>query len=280
MPASPTTETVYVASNGPSMTNVGELSTTNGNSRVSTAITTTVTSYLVSTQIVSVVREFSPNGSKDQGPYSFAVENGTTTWMGGRTPPASLSLSTSVSYVTLQPVPAIPFVSLNGSTPGAAISSIQFVTETLTETATEVVSIVSNAAKSYTGFGLSGWNATHTTLSPVKTSATGYPKPTPSINDKHALYNGTSKDVKTTLDVNDEQALNNETGRAKPFASGSVSRYLHARKAEDLVIVTGVDVSWTNTYDTTSPSTLASDASTTCKWPLFEKRDHPADYCK
>ncbi|KAK4691852.1 hypothetical protein P7C71_g5239, partial [Lecanoromycetidae sp. Uapishka_2] len=163
VPGSPVTETVYAVTLGPSPV-VGEAASGN-------AIITTVTSSFISTQYVNVIQ-----ATSNAGAYSFTEENGTTSWL-GQTPPASAVLVTATSYITLQPIitssPIVSEGAFSQSTTHLTLYSTETITETSTMTVTESSLAFSSAAGAYTGLKSNGWNATMTTLTKVKATATG-----------------------------------------------------------------------------------------------------------
>lgn len=93
MPASPITETLYTVSRANSAIESA--------AATSNAVTVTVTSSIVSTQTINVVNVTPPAGA---GTYSFTVDNDTTSWFGGQTPPTTGSFVTSTTFITLEPV--------------------------------------------------------------------------------------------------------------------------------------------------------------------------------
>ena len=243
VPASPTTEALYALSDGSAAT-VGIEALANGVAQVtSTAITKTVTATVVSTQAISVIQASSP--SEDQALYSFAEDNGTTTWLGA-TPPASASLITSTQVVTVQPVPpgyVAPPVEATPVTSYLTLSSTETLTETHTETQTLTVPTASASAGAYTGLASNGWNSSTSKIITVKSPAVG------SVTNAENLaqYPGTAYPMVSSGLV--------------PVPRGNTTHLNKARDIADTIVVTidGVVVSWTNSYDGTDLS--SSDTS-------------------
>ena len=212
----------------------------------STTFTTTVTTSMISTQVVSVIQASSPD--EGQGAYSFTEENGTTSWLGA-TPPASASLITSTQIVTLQPVPpgyiAPPMEIAPVTTSYLTLSSTETITETRTETQTLTVSTTPASVGAYTGLAANGWNSSMLTFITVKSPAIG----SVTIANKLVSFPGTAYPIAPSSIVS--------------FSSGNATRHNKARDVADLVVATidGVAVSWTNNYDGIPMST--SDTSPT-----------------
>ena len=205
----------------------------------STAVTTTVTTSVTSTQIISVIQASSP--AEGQAAYSFAEDNGTTTWFGA-TPPASASLVTSTQVVTLQPVPTgvvAPPVEIPSITSYLTLSSTQTITETLTETQTLAISTATASAGvvgAFTGLAYHGWNSSMSTFVKVKLPPIG--------------------------SVTIAEQLPYRAGTAYPMAPSGIvplspsNAMINARDVGEIVAtIDGVVVSWTNNYDGTSLST-------------------------
>lgn len=223
VPASPTTETIYAVSEGASAIE-GGLSAT------ATTVTVTVTTF--STPAISVIHAASPTA-----PYSFTEDNGTTIWLGGNTPPASASLVTSTSFITLHPVvsPWNSGVSEGRSaqaTTYLTLSSTRTITETFTETLTHSLTTGLASAKGYTGFGSAGWNAT---FSEAKATAT-----------RSGLVNVEEKAAGKGLAL--RTSYGNSTNHVEP-------RQIIVATIDD------VAVSWTNSYDGSNPITISPFSS-------------------
>lgn len=257
LPASPTTETLDVLSDGSAAT-VGIEALANGVAQVtSTAIAKTVTATVVSTQVISVIQTSSPSGG--QALYSFAEDNGTTTWLGA-TPPVSASLITSTQVVTVQPVPpgyVAPPVEATPVTSYLTLSSTETLTETLTETQMLTIPIVPASAGAYTGLASNGWNSSMSKFVTVKTPAIG----SVTIEEKLAQYSGTAYPVVSSGLV--------------PIPRGNTMRLNKVRDIADIIVATidGVVVSWTDTYDGTPLSSSGTSpvvAPVTTTAPLLK----------
>ncbi len=265
MPASPITETLYTISQANSAIESA--------AATSNAVTVTVTSSVISTQTISVVHVTPLTGD---GTYSFTVDNDTTSWFGGQTPPATASLITSTAFITLEPVITpvstvsqaqsadstsyltllSTVVTANPSPPVSELASAQ-PTSSLdlpTTTTTIGVTVIETLAHSSTyvpsaSAGLyfekarGGWNATMTTLHKSK----GPIIPSLSVADKATSLHGTSY-PKETCTENSARLLKARKGR---------SRLLKPRQLGDIVVdtINGHVVSWTNEFDGQTPST-------------------------
>ncbi len=231
VPASPITKTVFTTSHGSSGNYAGA-----GTADLSTL---TVTSLHASTQVINLMP-----ASDKPGPYSFTEDNGTTSWMGGQTPPASAQLITSTSTITLHPVSTIvPDASQGTSditaTPHLTLSATETVTHTITETLTHFIPTVP-ASTRYPGYGSAGWNASLTTFLKHTTAATGSRAFKPS-GQEPASKNLTSYHTAAVV---------------TPTAYGKSPRHIKARQVGGIVVATidGVAVSWTNGFDGSSPT--------------------------
>lgn len=256
------TETVYVASPGissieggadtaivPTLTVTRSITETvyaagPGSTSIEGGVDTAVTNSVASTHVIQVIK-----ATSHPGPYSFTEDNGTTSWMGGRTPPASASLVTSTSFITLQPdsSPVSEGASAGASTSYVTISSTQTVTHTHTRTLVESLSVVpasttAHIGHGYTGFGSAGWNATSTTVLTLKVIPTGSGRASPSVYRPGASEDSWSQ--QGGLD-------------GSPISSIKSPRPIQPRRVEDIIVATidNVGVSWTNNYDGSPPST-------------------------
>ena len=264
MPASPTTETLYTVSQANSAIESA--------AATSNAVTVTITSSIVSTQTISVVHVTPPTGD---GIYSFTVDNDTTSWFGGQTPPITASLVTSTAFITLQPeISPVSTVSqgqsakstsyltllstvfmASPSPPVSELASAQitsssdlFITTTIGVTVIETLAhtsryVPSASAGLYVEQARNGWNATMTTLHKFK----GPIKPSLSIADKATSLHGTSYPKETCT---------GKSARLRKARNGR-SRLLKPRQVGDLVVDTidGHVVSWTNEYNGQTSST-------------------------
>lgn len=284
----------------------------------STGITATSTDYVTLIHVVTTaIPTISTPAVAEKGPYYYTAHNGTTVWLGGKTPPAGVPLSTSTAFVTIQPIPLSSGI-LSGGKPEPTIYSTVFLTliskvyetETLTKTALAVKTssavtisssvsvpssnntpsaspvqlvgtgssvataslIATTLSKSFTGLGLSGWNATFRTL--LKENIVG------TANEPAKLLSQQTG-VKDNLVTRPGTAsgLAAASGLAVPSRYSNATNNIGARQLGSIVVATidGVVVSWTNVYDgaalkTQAPVAIASDAApkddlvVTCKF--------------
>ena len=266
MPASPTTETLYVVSQANSAIENA--------AAASNAVTVTVTNSVVSTQTISVVQVTHPTGDDT---YSFTVDNDTTSWFNGQKPPSTISLVSSTAFITLEPEispvstiaqgqsatstsyltllstiveanPSPPAVSELASAQTTSCSDVFTKTTTTDVTVTETLAHSSKyrpsaSAGLYFGQARSGWNATMTTLLKAK----GTINPSLSVAEKATSLQGTPYSKETrTAEV--ERLILARNGR---------SRQIKPRQVGVIVVDTidGHVVSWTNEFDGQTPST-------------------------
>ncbi|KAA6414004.1 MAG: hypothetical protein FRX48_02366 [Lasallia pustulata] len=90
-----------------------------------TSIDTTaaVTSYLTYTEVFSVIEGPTTSATADQGSYYFTKENGTTVWLGDKTPPVTDALVTGTTTVVVEPTPGSVFTSSDLTTSGGVATS-------------------------------------------------------------------------------------------------------------------------------------------------------------
>lgn len=224
------TTTVYASSNGASANNGG-----------AETATLTVTSLLASTRVINLAQ-----ASDQPGPYSFTEDNGTTSWMGGKTPPASAQLITRTSIITLHPVSTLVTNGLQGISAATTGSYLTLTpTETLTHTYTKVLtqyaSSVALSSRGYPRFGSAGWNASIATFLTLRTVTSGGTVIKPSIQES-ASTNITSYAA---------------TAYITPTAYGYPPRQVGPRQVGAIIEATidGVAVSWTNNFDGNNPTT-------------------------
>lgn len=265
VPATPVTETVYAASPGspsvegsaynaisPTLTVTKSITetlyvtspgfpSTKGGADTAVVPTLAVTNSVASTHIIQVIKATAP-----PGPYSFTEDNGTTSWMGGQTPPASASLVTSTLFITLQPVSTPGSEGTSATTTSyVTISSTQTVTDTYTKSLIESLSVVPASTKAYTGHGYTGlgsagWNATLTTFLKLKVVPTWSGRANPSVYEPGAAVHSLSQ----------QGGLN-----PSPTSSIKSTRLIKPRQVGDIIVATIEDVaaSWTNSYDGSTP---------------------------
>ena len=219
-----------------------------------TDATATATAYLTTTNVISIDGSSSTSADADQGPYSFTVNSGITSWLGGKTPPSTATFITSTAIITLVPVPESSQISDKGPKPAAsdAHTTTSYTTTLLTtvvsemhtETLTESLPSGTVSTNAFSGFGSSGWNVTYTTLVTVKSSKEGSRVVKPSY---------------PTRGMHDDKQLLLPGSALNPPASSAVIKYKHARQVEAVIHATidGVAVSWTNNYQGSSTRTSA-----------------------
>ena len=293
VPASPITETVYAVSQANSAIESAAATT-------SDAVTVTVTSSIVSTQTISVVHVTSP--AAGDGIYSFTLDNDTTSWFGGQTPPSTASLISSTAFITLEPVvtpvsvstvspsqsadstsyltffstivtanPSVPVLELVAAQT-TSCSSLSTKTTSIDVTVTETLAHPSRyrpsaSAGLYFGQARKGWNATMTTLLRSKG-----PTNLLSVAEKGTALQGTSHPKETCTSIS---ARLTETRNGR-------SRLLKPRQVGGIVVDT-IDwhvVSWTNEYDGQTPST-SEVVETPLSVPTTAQAvaSHPAGKC-
>ncbi len=267
VPSTPVTETIYAASPGspsveggadtaivPTLTITNSITETiyvtspggssiEGGADTAVVPTLAVTKSVGSTHVIQVIK-----ATTLPGPYSFTEDNGTTSWMGGQTPPASASLVTSTLFITLQPVstPVSESASAAMTTSYVTISSTQTVTHTYTKTLIESLSTMPGSTKTYTGHGYTGlgsagWNSTLTTFLKLKVIPTGSGRATPSVYEPGAPIDSWSRQGGVD---------------ASPTSSTNSTRPIKPRQVGEIIVATvdGVAVSWTNNYDGSAPT--------------------------
>ena len=302
MPASPITETVYTVSQAESAIESPAATT-------SDAVTVTVTSSIVSTHIVSVVQATPPAGD---GIYSFTVDNDTTSWFGGQTPPSTASLISSTAFITLEPV--VTPVSVSTVSPSQSADSTGYLTlhptsyltlfstivtaspsvpvlelvaarstsrsDLSTKTTSIDVTVIETLAHSskYKPSASAGLyfgqarNGWNATMTTLLKSKGPINLP-PGVAEKGTALQGTSQ-PRETCTSNSARLPKTRNGR---------SRLLKPRQVGDIVVDTidGHVVSWTNEYDGQTPSTSEA-VETALSLPTTARAvaSHPAGkYC-
>ena len=237
-------------------------------SSVPAEITATSTIFVTHTNVFSVF-EVTSTASADQGPYYFSVNDGTTEWASGKTPPAAYSQVLKTETLAIVPVPSTSSMKeVPTTTSTFTILSTSFVTNALTETIVETISEplttltnivtvyltadvvnVTSAAptslKSFTGIGSYGWNSSSTLqqAAGVTAGATGTGLP-----GSHTYATGASGVIAPSF----------WSKNSAPATTKSVLiNKMKARQVGAIVTATinGVIVSWTNTYDGSTPTT-------------------------
>ena len=268
VPASPVTKTITVAIKAPiSMTDSKRVSTNfAGLSVTSTDTMATATNYMTLTSVFSIAEPSSKSTVADQGPYSFNVNSGTTSWFGGKTPSNTGFFATSTRVVTLVPVPksSSEFAKGPGPTPsdGSYTSVTSYTTTFLTtvttkvhtETITESVSSGIAIAKIFSGLGSSGWNMTYSTLRTIKISGDSSceVQPAPSASENAGFI------VEKLLPL-----LASVPALVTLPSSKNATQRNRVRQIGAVIDATidGVAVSWTNNYSGSSATTSAPKAT-------------------
>ena len=252
-PGSPSTSTIYITVPATLITE-----TVYPSSQETPATDATVTNSFASTQIISV-EEPSP------GPYSFTEDNGTTSWMGGRTPPASAQLITSTSFITLHPVstvisdPSQETTTVMTAMSYSTVIPADKVTSTFTKSLVYYVPSVSASAKGYSAYSSAGWNASLTTFLKLKIAPTTSPGSASSVQES-SMSNFVADDI---------------TAYVTPTAYGIPPRHrIKARQVGAAVVakIDGEAVSWTNSFDGSSqtiPDEVPSFVPVTATAPSF-----------
>ena len=282
----PTTETINLAA-APSAI-ISTLSTVEAQTvstgvapvDTSTDITATVTNYLTYTEVLNIVQAPSTSATANQGSYYFSEQNGTTIWLGDKTPPITDALVTGTTTVLVEPIPSGPSTSSglmtstgvsessgvlisNGPTSVEGPADIKsfstvfltvFSTKQLTETITESKYTVPTSTRTFAGLGTSGWNSSATTFQAVKVGPTGSGVLTQGFGQK-----GVSPTIAHASQSGYSYSL---SGSA---ASDIAPKDKAARQVGAIVVATinGVAVSWTNQYDGSwNPISTISTSST------------------
>ena len=264
----------------------------------STDITATLTDYITLIHVVNNTPTFSTPTVAENGPYYFTTDNGTTVWLGGQTPPAGVTLSTSTATVTIQPLPPSSHSSSGGSPDSTVYSTVflttiskVYVTETISKTAPAVTS---SSAVTISSFPLVLPSNTAPLASDVPFVATVPSAATASLTATTSSksfpglglggWNATFRVKEKLVGSANEPAklLSQLTGiknnlatrpgtaslLAAPSNSYNTTNNIRARQLGSIVVATieGVVVSWTNNYDgaalkTPSPVAVPSDTA-------------------
>ena len=224
LPASSVTKTVYVPSQTASPVQAG-----------SDKVASTFASLLTSTQVITLA-----HATGQPGPYSFTEANGTTIWLGGKTPPLSAKLVTSTSVITLHPVSTQNSGALQGGSVATTTSYLTLTpTETITQTYTKILtqhtSSVATSPKGYPPYGLAGWNTSVTLPSTLGSATAG----------------GALIQSSVQVSVSRHSTSQNTAASIMSTAYGRSRRHLWGRQAGDFIEATidGVLVSWVNNYN-------------------------------
>ena len=238
------------------------------NSEIDVTATLSSTTFLTNTKIVSAaiapVPLPSPSDASEDGNYYFAEQDGTTSWLGGKTPTSGATFVTYTTIISIQPQPATE-TSIEGtgleevdgtttSTSTLTTSATSFYTHYLTKALTlEPASTLAPSERIPPYLGSHGWNATLTRVQSVKSEA-------------------------MKVQLTDAYTLDNLAWSGSNAATATVSydmRRHHPRQVGAVVSATinGMVVSWTNSYggepsvtdSLTSIETSIFTVAATCK---------------
>lgn len=222
-----------------------------------TDITATSTIFITHTQFVQVASATPTSSVAGYGePYASSEHDGTTNLQNGNPPSTTQDSLTRASTVQAAPLSTEP--TQQSSSDGTIFLTLTS-TIHLTRTIVEVHNGTSTSARSFTGIGAGGWNATGTTLQTVKGGPTGSGI-SASGNQAHqtgvvpALPNGLSTGYTDPI----------------PSPSGRVYRKKGKRQVGAVVVATieGAVVSWTNAYDGAAPATSLPSLPVKAEPPL------------
>lgn len=274
VPASEVTTTITIAlDKAPSNTNIGSANAVDVAPSpvrvkdVLTHITTTITDYVVFTQVVNNVEAspiaavVAPTPAKaspkptitNQGPYYFTVHGGTTYWIGGKTPPAGKSYSTSTTIITVQPIPSSIPLSNEDST---SYSTVTLTRISLVWNEIELIKTLPKDSSVLT-YPASTGISTASTTSINRLESTGWNTTSTSPKFLASDSDTTSrKPARHQLNAGNKFRTHSRNSQ-KLTRSGNATKSLEARQLGATVFATieGVLVSWVNTYSGASPAT-------------------------
>lgn len=195
-----------------------------------TDITTTLTSYVTSTEFFTVA----PAPPTPKGPYYFSEHDGTLEWLNGKTPPATGSFLTITTFITVQPVPSNFPALVEETSVATTYSTVSLYRDSTiyrTKVITSTVRVPAIPVKSFVNPGSAGWNTSYSPKGGKYQILSGKPKPT--------VW---------------------QTGAAH------VTGHLEARQVGAVVVATinGAVVSWINSYDGKPTSTPPSPSVASC----------------
>lgn len=300
VPASDATTTITVALDTvPSNANIEAAKVVDGAPTpeqakdIITHITTTITDYVMFTQILSGVEasptavEVTPTPAQispkpvamGQGPYYFTAHSGTTFWIGGNTPPAGISYSTSTAIITVLPVPS--------TSPALSEESTSYSTITLTRvslvlntvrriksipedlfaaTPIEPTTIPTASSKPFNVLRSSGWNTSTTSIG-LKVFESGA-----ALLKGHHHQTGARENFTKSAGTSPALTASIQSSIAPAStSSNNMTKSLEARQFGATVFATieGELVSWINTY--AGPDPTASDPiAATSNVPIHE----------
>ncbi|KAL8680430.1 MAG: hypothetical protein Q9186_003390 [Xanthomendoza sp. 1 TL-2023] len=233
----------------------------------SAAATTTVssTTFLTSTKVISAADNDLSTPAQpapvQHGPYSFAEENGSTVWLGGKTPTSGGIFVTNTLVVTLQPQPSstetlsyttsseTTVTSGEGTTTSwTTISSTNFHTHYLTKALTLGAAESSLPPKTPLYLGHVGWNATLTTLQTIQ-SGIANTKPSYVRSENSTTSQSTEEHTESYNAYSETSVAWVPSGQVAASASFPARRR-HPRQVGALVTATidGAVVTFTNVW--------------------------------
>lgn len=222
-----------------------------------TDITATSTIFITYTESVQVAPTTPTSSIAGYGePYHFSELGGTTTLQSGKA--TSVTGDSVASAFTAQAAPVSTEAAQHSTSDGTIFLTLTS-TIHLTRTNVEVHNRTATSARSFTGIGASGWNATATTLQTVKGGPTG--------SGVSALSNQAHQTGVVSAIPN-----NFQTGYTYgvPAPSGQVYRKEGKRQVGSIVVATinGVVVSWTNVWDGGAAATPVPSPPSKAQPPL------------
>jgi len=228
-----------------------------GSTDTATDITATSTIFITYTESVQVAAATPTSSTAGYGePYHLSELAGTTTSHGSEFPSVIHDSVTRTSAVQAAPVST---EADQHSTSDGTIFLTLTSTVHLTRTIFEVHNGTATSARSFTGIGAGGWNATGTTLQTVKGGATG--------SGISALSNQAHRTGAVSA-----IAIGLPTGYTYGVPSPSRQAYKKKGKRQvgSIVVATinGVVVSWTNVFDGGAPATSIPSPPVKAEPPL------------
>ena len=251
----------------------------------SAAPTTTLssTTFLTSTKVITLnhhsVADPAQPSSVIDGPYSFAEENGSTIWLGGKTPTSGAVLITDTLVVTLQPQPSstetVSFTtasetvltSKDGTTTSwTTLSSTSFYTHYLTNVLSFETVATSLPAPNLSAYlGNNGWNATLTTLQTLP-SGVAITKQSDVQSKDPPIGASAITPTRASDTYSKTPAVWFPSGQVTASVASPLKR-LHPRHVGAIVTATinGVVVTWTNVW---AGDPIATEPVTSTEIPI------------
>lgn len=247
-----------------------------------THITTTVTDYVMFTQVLNRIEAnpatviITPTHTQirpkpietSQGPYYFTANSGTTFWIGGETPPAGKSYSTSTTMITVLPIPlSSPVLNEDSTTYSTfTLTRVSLVLNTVrivksipedmfTSTPPELTTIPTASAKPFNLLGSTGWN--------TSTASLGFKVVESGVLKTHRHQSGAQENFTPSVEFS-FPASTQSSLVPNLLGSGNITKPLAARQIGATVFATieGKLVSWVNNFAGVDPITSDSIAHT------------------